>query len=780
MAEENSKLLRRSVVQKALASVKAFEKDARLACAPERAIKTRNICLPASRDVSEFCFLPDGQSIVVVIYGKIYLWHIALDECIRAFDQQVSTNKIDISPDGKLLVSGGTDHALRLWDISSGEGLKTVEGHTEPIKKVAFSPDGATVVSCTESRIGLLTLGSAGSFRRVGISAHDVVFSPDGKRIITASGDALHWLDPFTGARIQTFEMAEDVHHHLVVTPDGKTIVTSSDVDSCIRLIDTQTREQKKFEMDTIDPGESSLAISPDGETILYRRCGLVFLWDIREEQLLEKVWGVFERTIGFSPDNQHFALRDLVGGLDIWRKNVWGGHSRLQKKIIKPNSAAVRVDRMSLTPDGKTLLTSGMDGGVTLWDLRSGELESFSVAPGQVINTLDISSDGRTVLASFSDHTVRLWDAREQRCLHSWWEEDILSRVAISPDGKVVVYCDSKKIFIRDSKTGTLLFTFEVSTGQADWFVLAFSADSRTLYTKKTGLFHQWDLRRGKALREIRLAEFGKEQGISPGGFGCFNLNPDKTLCLSSAVCDRKSFFRLWDLEKGRCLQECGNFHSPVRNLVMHPDGKTALAGDFGNDLRVFDLETGESLYTLGGPCRLEDADIDWDPDGKGCGIRQPGGRKIIDELRISRDGKLIIGGNNEGTVYFWQYATGKLLATAYNLDRGYLWITPPDEVAPNGWLHTNRMDLIFLYEEDKADSSRPEIIPAEDERFQAYMRLNNDGEMVMARVNNWGRYQELLRLRLGNKNAMADRLKLNGREMRLRLIAGTEKDTE
>jgi hypothetical protein len=50
----------------------------------------------------------------------------------------------------------------------------------------------------------------------------------------------------------------------------------------------------------------------------------------------------------------------------------------------------------------------------------------------------------------------------------------------------------------------------------------------------------------------------------------------------------------------------------------------------------------------------------------------------------------------------------------------------------------------------------------------------------MVMNRINNWGRYQELLRLRLNSKEAMADKLLMDGKEVRLQLMAEAKKGEE
>src|SRR5215475_4633832 len=56
----------------------------------------------------------------------------------------------DMSPDEKMLVTGGADKALYLWEVTSGRLLGQLQGHTKDIESVAFTPNGRLIVSASE------------------------------------------------------------------------------------------------------------------------------------------------------------------------------------------------------------------------------------------------------------------------------------------------------------------------------------------------------------------------------------------------------------------------------------------------------------------------------------------------------------------------------------------------------------------------------------------------------------------------------------------------------
>jgi WD40 repeat protein len=197
--------------------------------------------------IVSLCFSPDGQKIASASWDKtIRIWNARtgtlLAGPLRGHTQELTS--VAFSGDGKKIASGSHDKTIRVWDAKSGRLVRGPMVHNEPVFFVEFSPDSKRIVSA--SRHGDVcvwnadtgTLVSGPSLRHTEGSLA-VAFTPthtcssvssDGKWIAARDQNCItvHVWNSKTGQLAVSFEGHTDIIHSLSFSPDSKRILSAS------------------------------------------------------------------------------------------------------------------------------------------------------------------------------------------------------------------------------------------------------------------------------------------------------------------------------------------------------------------------------------------------------------------------------------------------------------------------------------------------------------------------------------------------------------------------
>jgi len=116
------------------------------AISPDNAAQVVQLARWGKGTVNEVAHSPDGTLLAVASSLGIYLYDAQTLAEVRFIETEGGVGSVAFSPDEETLASG-SGQEIRLWRVSDGTLLRTLEGHTHDVNSVAFSPDGATLAS---------------------------------------------------------------------------------------------------------------------------------------------------------------------------------------------------------------------------------------------------------------------------------------------------------------------------------------------------------------------------------------------------------------------------------------------------------------------------------------------------------------------------------------------------------------------------------------------------------------------------------------------------------
>ncbi|MCX7611000.1 MAG: serine/threonine protein kinase [Ignavibacterium sp.] len=149
-------------------------------------------------------------------------------------------NSVAFSPNGKILASGSGDKTIKLWDVQTGNLIRTLEGHNRWVTSVTFSPDGKILASGSVDKTIKLWDVETGELIRTleghNVDVWSVSFSPDGKILASGSMDnTIKLWNVETGENIKTFDEHYSSVFSVAFSPDGK-YLASGGLDGAIIL----------------------------------------------------------------------------------------------------------------------------------------------------------------------------------------------------------------------------------------------------------------------------------------------------------------------------------------------------------------------------------------------------------------------------------------------------------------------------------------------------------------------------------------------------------------
>jgi WD40 repeat protein len=480
--------------------------------------------------LATMAFHPGGQLVSADRAGVLCLWDVVQGRLAhRLVGHEGPVRDLSFSPDGKQLISFNCpDRTARLWSLQTG-ALVHCFLHAKPVTEARVCPVGRLLATQADNGVLMWDLRSGDLLYTRDRPAREMVFSPDGRRIVLSQPDEFshNVLDSATG-------------QELLVLPYTRGRLAFSDDGRHLDRAPTVTSAGLRWEgADFVHPqGSLNRVRSP---------------WTISGNQVLTAGSGALEG-------------RDLQSGRTV------------RHALALPAPVA----DIAASPDGRWLAyskTTSPRGKLVVVDRATGRqvfaVDGFQGAPLQ----LAFSPDSTRLAAVHRDtrqqEAVSVWEAASGRRV-SYWRSKATSSIHVSRGLHVAVSRQSKTLRLVSLVTGQEVPTPLEYRGWRQKFDvglrrLAVAADS----FRESEPIQVWDLE-----PLAKIAEFP--------GFGPVAFHPSEQFL---ACCGPDGSIELWDCERAHKLASFRAHLTRMDNLTFNDAGSFLISGDTGRTTKVWDI---------------------------------------------------------------------------------------------------------------------------------------------------------------------------------------------
>ncbi|OAX39900.1 WD40 repeat-like protein [Rhizopogon vinicolor AM-OR11-026] len=583
-------------------------------------------------DVVSLCWSIDGEHVLAGnLGGVIRMWNIRSGNTTLG---PIETGHAELYVatylhDQTKIATGGEDEdAINIWDATTGEQLSTVK-HDSPVLSLASTSDQKKLISGSDD--GSIRIFDTATWDQIAILHHEnrdgvaalALFQND-CLLASVSGDIRLW-DLDTNLPVGT--PIQNEVDRAAISADGKLLVTFAwhtnyvwDIHTILKdpglksLLSISKVLQGTLKM--LRPIKSLPVLNiSDGATRRPAELEDVHrppqgLFDNPRDYIesstnknehtftikpCQKLRGKTSRVIGVVhlPDVRRIITSSVDGLLLLW--DLESGE-RIGDAWKDDGDDHLDVERIALSPNGKTVASGSYDGIVRLWDIETKKVpyQKLRGETGGVICVIHLP-DVRRIITCSGDDSLMLWDLESGERIGDAWKDDgndhlDVERIALSPNGKTVAsgsYDGTVRLWDVETKKVVARWTGEYRAVSVCW-----SADGeRVLTGYSKGMIRVWNIRSDNTIlgpiktghKELCVATyFHNKTKIATGG-------------------EDENAVTIWDSKTGKLLSTVKH-DSPVWSLASTFDQKKLVSGSFNGSIRIFDTATWNQIAILQG----------------------------------------------------------------------------------------------------------------------------------------------------------------------------------
>jgi WD40 repeat protein/serine/threonine protein kinase len=527
--------------------------------------------------------------------------------------------RVVYSPQGNLLVSGGAEGEIKVWDAGKGRLLTRLQAHQDAILGIGFSADGQTLTSVgKDAQVHVWDVTTWQKQRTLPIrpaNPSQAALTSDGGMLAVASqsGNVRLWVLPGLVEQ-PTLSLHSGAITALTFSPRGK-LLASVGPEQEVVVWDLKANKAH-VRLPRPAGAIQFLSFHPKGQMLAGGYAGLdglIKLWDLQlgeEDEDLYKA-GISAWHGAFSPNGKLLA--------------VTGGYgTRLWDVTLNRYIRAWPGGALAFSPDSKTV-ASAPGHLVEFQDVAGTKVRPPFPEYPALIQCVASHPASQTVAWGTHDGTIMLLGPGDQSVRSLRERQENVEQLVFSPDGRVVASRNAdKRLRAWIVKTGEPF----LDPGYTDVRGFAFINESKSVLVWTGATLRRWDLVSGKDLTMV---------GPPLSDARSMTLSPDgRVLTLGTT----SGGVRLWDLQSAREKQVLTEKDLEPTFLVYRPDGKTLISNHASNQVKRWDLFSGKKEANLKetAPCS--------------CALFSP-------------RGTILATGHSDGAVRLWDADSGALRDT-------------------------------------------------------------------------------------------------------------------
>src|SRR6266545_2729241 len=401
--------------------------------------------LPVESGFHDVAVSPNGRWLALSGADRKTVTVCSFDSARKLFEFQTSWNffhSFDFSADGKSLLTHEHDR-VRLWEVATGKPRVTIALEHDSFREAQLSPGGRKIaltgrgheIRWLDAATGKPLASWKGGIDRVDTLA----FSRDGATVVSADWGAIRLWDASTGKVIQQPSGPSQICYSLIFSADGTVLLAASHNEFSFldgRTLRPRTRVPVTVPRHSYPDYRYSVALSPAGDRAAFlgekEEIVLVGARNPKVVRTLRRP-GWLAASLAFSTDGkQLYAVGHKCSGLRVWNVQTGQEGSSLDEQLRPLSNLSVARAAGKIA-----VVVEGLPAHCQIWDLRTGKAERSLKC---VARSILLSPDGK-LLAAHHGNSVAVWDVIKQVERHRFdFGVDGPSDWAFSSDGSMLV----------------------------------------------------------------------------------------------------------------------------------------------------------------------------------------------------------------------------------------------------------------------------------------------------------------------------------------------------